>query len=191
MAHDEAEADILKWSPKSHWWTEPRKLSICLTYSPKVRFGPFAFYAWADTTHNLQRVDFRAWDLDVRVTHRIPVPRSLGNSMHLQDDARPRMQAFADFVRTREAGFLKPWLEVATQGNPNGALCYACEDVTENGPYLYWEIVTWNLTELGRRYNLGQPLMSGTLQDFGNALKAWPGISFGDEENDPDQRPPA
>lgn len=168
-----------------HVWENSRFLDITLCYSPRAARSPSVYFSWADTTHNLRRVDFSGWGVDLRITHSLP----------LADDCGTRMSEFAGRVQDLEAGFLSDWVNTACSGNPNAAILHEVrieesrfiEGLHRTAPR--FEYLRFNLLELNRTYQAGKRLMGISLKSFGEFCSQ----AFSrpnDTDADPPQRPP-
>lgn len=134
---------------------EEKTLKIGLEYGDASLLGCNAKFTWADFTYNLQRVDFRPWGLNLRVTISVPI----GESKTSQFDH------FGDFIREQEVRFIERWHKTAFSRDPARAVCHLVDDLSE--------IITFNLNELSREYREETPMMGGTIGDFSKAIERW------------------
>jgi len=168
------------WKPAEHIWANLHgrpQFKVTLDYGSRAGEGPGIFFNWADTTFNLRRVDYRPWDLDIRVCHRISF------------DPRTRPSKFnelAQFVNREELGFMEPWVRMAAERLEERALCHQIEK--ENGQIR--ETLTFNLLKLSEVYADGNKLIHGSLGAFEDALKRMPVPPHLVDCQEPLQRPP-
>jgi hypothetical protein len=164
--------------PHAHVWDKPGELDITLEYGARACQGPTIFFTWADTTHNLRRVDFRPWAVRLRIHHFVPLPKA-------KESRATKLSEFAELVRKNEAGFLESWLETACSGVPNGPVHYRL--VPDGAPV--WEQLSFNLVELGDPA-AEEHLMGPSLNVFGEILDLASAGGPLYDDDDPKQRAP-
>lgn len=170
-------------NPCRQVWVDEAALRIQIDYPARVRKGPQVFFTWADTTLNLQRVDFTPWKAKILVEQRTPRQRS-------EPHPQSKLAEFAEVIRRQEAGFLQHWLEVASLGSEEGAVCHKLESFHPTDERPAFECVTWNLSKLWETLSDEMPLMGISFKPFQDTIEEHYGKSALGEDDDPKQRPP-
>ncbi|MCX6927180.1 MAG: hypothetical protein NT154_28840 [Verrucomicrobia bacterium] len=185
------------WEPRTHVWAQPNKLEIRLHYAAWMTEKPDCrekvLYNWADTTFNLQRVDFRGWGLKLHLVHRTPFAqkwkRDDPHFLELERRAT-ELERFAAMVQEQSAAFLKPWLDAAGNGEAASPIGYNLPAPKGEQTECRWEEVTFRLRELGAKFHQGLPLMDGTIGDFDAILQYWSKRATPSPEHRREQLPP-
>ncbi|HWA27442.1 MAG TPA: hypothetical protein VG734_17435 [Lacunisphaera sp.] len=191
-----ASSPTAQWQPRSHLWNDVNKLEIVIHYAEwmtdRIDARDRVIFGWADTTYNLQRVDFSKWGFDLRVTHFTPyAPTWRLNDLRLADEERiaTEFERFSAMAQEQSASFLNPWLECVASADPNAALGYK-SDLSLPGKSCKWESLTFDLVRIGKLFLAETPLMAGQVGMVGAAISRWSHHIVGLAENQVEQQPP-
>jgi hypothetical protein len=167
----------IRWKPTIHIWNRKKKLTVTLHYAPwmteKLECRERALFTWADTTYNLQRVDYSGWALKLELVQRTPYaePWRRKDALVPSDEREiTELERFAAMVQEQSGGFLQPWLDAAAKGG--GPLGYK-RLPPASSEKCGWEEVTFRLCELGQEFLAGRPLMAGDIGRFNDMINNW------------------
>ncbi len=139
-------------------WDSDSVLTVDLTYADSINENSGVFFLWLDATYNLQRVDLTELDLDVQIRYRTPKPKG----------RRRQYDRLQDCVREVPILFMDRWLDLARNGQPGSAVWYDYDEPSQT------ETLTLSVKELNVE-NRREPVLGGTIGDFYEALREWPG----------------
>jgi len=172
--------------PAEHVWESPEALKIKLKYARWMTDKPDCrdkvLFGWADTTYNLQRVDFSPWGLDLRVVHRTPFAQKAKRQMSrlpYDEQMATELERFAAMVREMHAFRLERWKNAAASNAPDSPLSHKVEPPLEKSKpgdsdaECGWEELEFRLRGMGAAYLKGEPLMAGHQGEFAKTLNDW------------------
>ncbi len=182
-------------------WKDAGRLLIELDYGDESLKGCKAKFTWADMTYNLQRVDFRAWGVDLRVQVSVPFPKPQEGIASIEPMRKTKSQFdhFGSFIEEQEVRFIERWFTTACERNPDRAVCHrvarrdAEKNIWEDSPHDSLdarELITFNLVELGKEFKAEAPMMGGRVGDFFKAISKWSVFVREQADEPPAQRPP-
>jgi hypothetical protein len=185
-------------TPGDYHWKEKAKFTIELDYGPEALKDCKAKFAWADITYNLQRVDFAAWDVDVKLQVSVPFPKKSGEDQPPKN-IRSQFEHFGAFVEEQQVRFVERWFATAAKGRDDLAVSHSIQkrDIfsktwtkAEAPDPEARELITFNLVKLGEAFKDEKPMMGGTVGDFSKAIEKWSGFIREQADAAPAQRPP-
>ena len=186
----------VRWQPRQHVWNDASKLDITIHYAEwmtdRLDARDRVIYGWADTTYNLQRVDFSKWGLGLRITHVTPYARTSRIKdirLPIEERGATELERFAAMVQEQSAGFLNPWIECITAAAPDAALRYT-SGLSIVGRKCKWEMVTFDLIRIGKLFLEEKPLMAAHVGLVGTAITNWSHHIVPFAENQVEQQPP-
>jgi len=197
--------------PEFFHWSAPKKLRIELDYGERSLRDCAAKFTWADMTYNLQRVDFRPWDVELQVQVSVPLIAGNSNTDDNLAQLKTQLEYFGQFVEEQQVRFLSAWCRAARQNDPTGPIRSwigsrdqidgSWTELASNEIDTYVksppqnqtrarEMVTFNLAKLSEQFCDERPLMGGHAGNFHEAMKAW-SVYLREQEDAPAvHRPP-
>ncbi len=184
--------------PRIHKWDKKNKMEIRLHYAPWMTEKPDCrekvFYSWADMTYNLQRVDFSGWGLDLRIVQRTPFAEKWKRELAglpVEDQNATELDRLAAMIREQSAwNLLGHWLEEVGRKSEASALAHKVERDWDLEAGCRWEILSFNLCQLGQRFLEKRALMKADVGEFGQIVEKWSKRLTTPLEKQPEQKPP-
>jgi hypothetical protein len=168
-------------------WAQPGVLKIKLEYSNAILRGCGAKFSMADLTYNLQRVDFRAWGVQIEIHLQFPFPTNDAS----QQSGRSQLQYMRQFVDEQRVNFIEDWVtsaEANSESSPVRHQLGTTPPSAENP--IGAETFIFNLTRMSEEFCNERPVMAGTIGDFLHAMQSWSEFQREQSNAPPVHRPP-